>query len=112
MDQQTSDEIATIEVAISEIQEILNSQSPDWRSYLPRARAIIDLLDNTPIILDLLGIDRRTSTLATVQQLSYQDADNGGERDIALWCERQWATTLQVAPNHAQALQGTSGTSL
>ena len=106
MDQQTNQEIASVEEAISQIQGILDSQSHDWQSYLPRARAIIALLDNTPIILELLGIDRRISTLATLQQLSYQDPDNGGERDIARWCERQWATTLQAHPNNARALQG------
>ena len=107
MDQQTNQEIVTVQAAISEIQEVLDSQSQDWRSYLPRARAIIELLENTPVILELLGIDRRASTLAALQQLSYQDADNGGERDIAFWCERQWATTLQAFPDHVQTLQGT-----
>ena len=106
MDQQTNQEIATVEEAISQIQRTLDSQSQDWRSYLPRARAIIALLENTPIILELLDMERRTSTLATLQQLSYQDPDNGGERDIARWCERQWATILQAHPNNARALQG------
>ncbi|KAL9112666.1 MAG: hypothetical protein Q9187_007733, partial [Circinaria calcarea] len=43
---------------------------------------------------------------STLQQLAYQDVDSGGETDIALWCERQWATILQSHPDNVVALQG------
>jgi len=41
-----------------------------------------------------------------MQGLAYEDPDTGGEVDIALWCERQWATQLQNDADNATALQG------
>ena len=106
MDGITISQIMSWETELSNIQGVLNTHRLDWRSCLPAARGIIALLDEDSPTTQQLDVQERISVTSTLQKLAYQDADTGGERDIALWCERQWATILQSHPDSVEALQG------
>ena len=82
------------------------SGSLDRLSAFEQARALISGLDGASSIVNILGIPRWTSLVGVLQKIAYLDPDSGGERDIALWCERQWATVLQEHPQNIAALQG------
>ena len=71
-----------------------------------QARSVISDLDGSSATPGLLGLPRWISLLNVLQKIAYLDADGGGERDIASWCERQWATILQDHPQNVPALQG------
>ena len=77
-----------------------------WPSAFQQARAIISELDESPNFPSSLGTPRWISLTGMLQMVAYLDPDNGGERDIAAWCERQWATILQDHPQSVPALQG------
>lgn len=106
MDGVSIPQITSWEAETSNIQDVLNTHHLDWRSCLPAARGIIAFLDEIPHTMQPLHVQERLSVTSTLQKLAYQDADAGGERDIALWCERQWATILQSQHDNVEALQG------
>lgn len=94
------------EVELSNIQDVLNTHRNNWRSCLPAARGIITFLEENPRTTQSLDVQEQISVTSILQKLAYQDVDTGGERDIALWCERQWATLLHSHPDNVEALQG------
>lgn len=106
MDGISSLQIVSWETEISNIRDVLSTRPFDWRSCIPAARGIIALVDGISLTTQPLDVQERILVTSTLQQLAYQDADNGGETDIALWCERQWATILQSHPDNVVALQG------
>jgi hypothetical protein len=73
---------------------------------LQAARSIIASVDRSPAIRIQIGSDRWLRLVNILQKLAYEDPDAGSEVDIALWCERQWATQLQNEPENETALRG------
>ena len=100
---------------VAALEDIL-SNGPDYghmdAHHLPealqQAQAIISELEGSPNFPFLLGLPRWIQITSVLQRIAYLDADNGGERDVAAWCERQWATILQEYPLNVPALQGTN----
>ncbi|MCJ1354650.1 MAG: hypothetical protein MMC33_004639 [Icmadophila ericetorum] len=106
MDHQKQKETALCEELIGRIQSVLDNRSREWQSYLPTARAIIVLINGLPSPLEILGVDLYMEALTTIQRLVYQDADNGAEMDVVLWCERHWTILLERSPDNYKALRG------
>ena len=107
MDHQKQKETALCEELIGRIQSVLDNRSREWQSYFPTARAIIVLINGLPSPLEILGVDLYMEALTTIQRLVYQDADNGAEMDVVLWCERHWTILLERSPDNYKALRGT-----
>lgn len=86
--------------------EVSNMDPAESLASLQTARLVIASVDRNPTIRTQLGSDRWLKLVNIMQGLAYEDPDTGGEVDIALWCERQWATQLQNDADNATALQG------
>ena len=80
-----------------------------WQAAVGSARSIIRDIDRLSWPVDLLGHTGWIRLITMLQNLAYQDPDNGGVVDVALWCERQWATLLQNDPVNMAALQSKFG---
>ena len=106
MAEQPGNLVRSWSVALSGIENALNTRPQDRRSYLSTAREIMASLDNIPQGIEPLLVDDQIRTVAVLQSLAYRNADNGAPVDISTWCERQWATILQSHPNNFRALQG------
>ena len=86
--------------------EVSNMDAARSMASLQTARSVIASVDRSPAIRSQLGSDRWLRLVNILQRLAYEDPDTGGEVDIALWCERQWATQLQNDADNESALQG------
>ncbi|MCJ1296766.1 hypothetical protein MMC34_008333 [Xylographa carneopallida] len=106
MAQELRTQIAALEVDLKENLNIPGSNPQKWLSSLQFARSTIITIERTPQLRNQLGSEPWTILIRVLQKLAYQDPDTGGETDIALWCERQWATEVQRRPNSITALQG------
>ncbi|MCJ1389272.1 hypothetical protein MMC18_002128 [Xylographa bjoerkii] len=99
-------QIAALEMDLRENPNMSVSSPQKWLSCLQFARSTITTVDGMPQLRNQLGSGPWTRLIRALQTLAYQDPDTGGEVDIALWCERQWATEVQRQPNNIAALQG------
>lgn len=98
--------IAVCQELTENIHNLLRTNPQEWHSCLPEARAIMVLIDGLPSPLETLGSDLYLDAISTIQNLIYQEADTGAEKDIALWCERNWTILLERRPDNYEALQG------
>jgi len=85
-----------------------DASANDSAGFLLMARSLIASLDQYPSTPTQLGPARWLNLVDKLQMIAYYDPDRGGETDIALWCERQWATALQSESDNITALQGRS----
>jgi len=108
MDQILADQISSLEHGSTD-GEATNSDPARPLVSLQAARSVIATVDRSPAIRNQIGSDRWLRLVNILQKLAYEDPDTGGEVDIALWCERQWATQLQNEPDNETALQGKPG---
>ncbi|MCJ1378228.1 hypothetical protein MMC17_001325 [Xylographa soralifera] len=106
MAQEMRTQIAALEVDLGNNPNMPGTNPQKWLSSLQFARSTIITVERTPQLRNQLGSDSWTRLIQALQKLAYQDPDTGGEADIALWCERQWATEVQRQPNSIIALQG------
>ncbi|MCJ1411610.1 hypothetical protein MMC19_005701 [Ptychographa xylographoides] len=77
-----------------------------WLSCLQIARSIMIAVDRKSSLRNQPDAGLSVEVIEVLQTAAYQDPDGGGEVDIALWCERQWATEMQRSPDSYTALQG------
>ncbi|MCJ1283726.1 hypothetical protein MMC26_003057 [Xylographa opegraphella] len=106
MAQELRTQIVSLEVDLRENPNMPGSNPQKWFSSLQFARSTIIAVERTPQLRNQLGSVPWIKLIQVLQELAYQDPDSGGETDIALWCERQWATEVQRYPNSVSALQG------
>ncbi|MCJ1420057.1 hypothetical protein MMC32_006414 [Xylographa parallela] len=106
MAQELRSQIAALEEDLRDNPNMPGSNPQKWLSCLQFARSTILTVERTPQLRNQLGSDSWTRLIQALQKLAYQDPDTGGETDVALWCERQWATEVQRQPNSIVALQG------
>ena len=112
MDQNLATQISLLESVLTGIRDSHQITPEIVPATLQSGRFVIASLDRDPAIRAQLGSDRWLGLIHTLQKLAYHDSDNGGEVDIALWCERQWATELQQNPDNIMALRGNPNTFL
>ncbi|MCJ1243023.1 hypothetical protein MMC30_000219 [Trapelia coarctata] len=86
--------------------DVSNMDAASSLASLQNARSVIAAVERNPGIRAQFGSARWLRLVDILQQLAYEDPDAGGEVDIALWCERQWATQLQNDADNETALQG------
>ncbi|MCJ1479823.1 hypothetical protein MMC13_008509 [Lambiella insularis] len=101
-------QISSLEADLAANPKMPETNPQKWLSSLAFARSTITTVDRNPILKTQLGPVPWLRLVQALQGLAYQDPDAGGEADIALWCERQWATEVQRQPNNVAALQGES----
>ncbi|MCJ1402472.1 hypothetical protein MMC11_005692 [Xylographa trunciseda] len=99
-------QIAALEMDLKDNPNMPERNPQKWLSSLQFARSTISTLASRPQLPNQLGSGAWIRLIQALQKLAYQDPDAGGEIDIALWCERQWATEVQRQPNSISALQG------
>ena len=102
------EQVAALESVLSDGPDRRHMDAHTLPEALQQAQAVISELEGSPNFPYLLGLPRWIQITSILQQIAYLDADNGGEREIAAWCERQWATILQEYPLNVAALQGTN----
>lgn len=107
MDQNLAAQISSLEHGPTD-GEVSTAGLARSTALLQTARSVIATADRSPSVRSQLGSPRWLTLVGILQKLAYDDPDTGGETDIALWCERQWATQLQNEPDNKSALQGTA----
>ena len=98
--------IASLEGFAPGLSPSLDTSSVAYGSALQVARSLISKLNTSPAALQSLGVARCITLIFKLQNLAYADHDSGGQHDIALWCERHWATIIHCDPQNLSALQG------
>ena len=97
--------IASLQQRISSTSRSRDIDPEHLQQILGSARSIILDLDGLSEPADSLGNTEWINLISTLQDIAYLDPDNGGAVDVALWCERQWATVLQSDPENVVVLQ-------
>ena len=106
MDQYLATQISFLESIPTGIGDNHDTISETVSATLQSGRFVIASVDQGSAIRTQLGPDRWLNLIYSLQKIAYHDPDTGGEIDIASWCERQWATELQLNPDNVVALQG------
>jgi hypothetical protein len=103
------DQIAEILQSVTRIySEALSGPSTRWPVYLPMARRVMALVDETSFMTIPQRRSQQVWILEALQKLAFKDHDQGSETDIASWCLQHWLALLQNAPGNISALQGQS----
>lgn len=108
MAQSLRNQISSLEADLTAYPKMPETNPQKWLSNLQFARSAITSVDHSPLLVNQLGTGPWLRLIYALQKLAYQNPDTGGEVDIALWCERQWATEVQRQPSNTAALQGQS----
>ena len=104
--QQRAQTMQHIVEEVAAINNVLENSTQSWRSVLPNARNVINLLDGPPSLAEVFDIDYQIHTAYVLQRLAYKESDHQPEQDIASWCERRWATIRQGFPHDYRPSQG------
>ena len=105
--------LTSCKASVNRISSVLSSaiSSEDAQEFFALARSAIASFDQLDYMNDLGRTTEQVAVLNTLQNLAYLNADEGGIRDIADWCLRQWLTVLNRDQECLEALQGAQTTS-
>ena len=101
-----SEQVSSLKSALMEYPHMQETDPAQWLSCLQIARSIMIAVDRKSSLRNQPDAGLSVEVIEVLQTAAYQDPDGGGEVDIALWCERQWATEMQRSPDSYTALQG------
>jgi hypothetical protein len=106
MDEDFEVRIESIKTDLSQTYDMLHNYPDAWEQHLPFARGVISVLDEMGFMNDRSRHQEQAWIIECLQRLAYQQPDEGGVRDIAQWCQRQWLKILEGDSENIDALRG------
>ncbi|KAI9803972.1 MAG: hypothetical protein M1833_000253 [Piccolia ochrophora] len=106
MSRQVESQIIACRSGVARIYSMLQTTPSRWQDYVPFARSLTTSLDAVDFVSIAGRAEEQVWFIDGIQRLAYSDADSGGVRDLADWCQRKWLGLLQFQPQLVEALKG------